>query len=189
MRVIAGSSRGRPLRAPRGSAIRPTSDRVREAIFDILSSVADVEGAHVADLFAGTGAMGIEALSRGASSVIFVDRDQTAIDAIRSNLVASGLAGSDVTLLRTDVGRWLEGRRLARSGDDAGGCDRFDLVFADPPYAFSAWAEVLENLDAEVAVLESDRLLDPPASYDVLRTKRYGTTLVTVVRAAGAIPR
>ena len=86
MRVIGGEYRGRRLNAPVGDHVRPTSDRVREAIYDILFSLGGVEGLQVADLFAGTGAVGIEALSRGAASVTFVDRDPRSIEAVRANL-------------------------------------------------------------------------------------------------------
>src|SRR5436853_535402 len=123
MRVVAGTARGRPLRAPRGDAIRPTSDRVREAIFNSLTSLGAIEGATVADLFAGTGALGIEALSRGAGHVTFVDQDREAIATIDANLAATGLAGAPASVVRADVARWIATAAPV------------DLALLDPPYA------------------------------------------------------
>jgi 16S rRNA (guanine966-N2)-methyltransferase len=172
MRVIGGHSRGRPLYAPPSAGLRPTSDRAREAIFDILYSRGGVEGWSVLDLFAGTGALGIEALSRGAAKAIFVDSDRTAVAAIDRNL-ATLAAGDEpapvVEVVRSDVARFLE-RRPAH----------YDVVFCDPPYAFEGWAEVLGLLDADVAVLESSRPLDVPDSLQVVKVYRYGGTLVTL---------
>lgn len=181
MRVISGKSRGRTLRAPTGGGTRPTSDRVREAIFDILGTLVDLEGARVADLFAGSGAMGIEALSRGAGSVVFVDRSPAALRAVRSNLEAAGLEGASVAMVRADVVSWLSGRPGGRSVS----ADHFDLALCDPPYDFASWEPLLRKLDAGVAVLESNRLVEVPEVWDVIRQKRYGGTLVTVVSAAG----
>ena len=96
MRVFAGSARGRRLQAPGGRDIRPPSDRVREAIFSSLDSMDAITGAHIVDLFAGTGALGIEALSRGAASALLVERDPRAVAVIRANLDALGLAGAGV---------------------------------------------------------------------------------------------
>src|SRR5450756_3137318 len=111
MRVIGGEYRGRRLTAPVGDHVRPTSDRVREAIYDILFSLGGVEGLQVADLFAGTGALGIEALSRGAASVTFVDRDPDSLDLIRQNLASVGLADAErdgyATVIRADVDNWV----------------------------------------------------------------------------------
>src|SRR5665213_3190423 len=111
MRVIGGEYRGRRLTAPVGDHVRPTSDRVREAIFNILFSLGGVEGLLVADLYSGTGALGIEALSRGAASVTFVDRDPRSIAAIRVNLVSAGLGDAetdgDATVVRADDDSWV----------------------------------------------------------------------------------
>ena len=182
--MIAGSGRGRVLRAPPGSTTRPTTDRVREAIFDMLGSLVELKGATVADLFAGSGAMGIEALSRGARSAVFVDRAAGALRAVRSNLVAAGLAAAPATIVRADVLAWLslEARETRRSAE------RFDLALCDPPYAFVAWGELLRRLDAGIAVLESNRPLEVSGKWKVVRCKRYGGTLVTVVRAEGTQP-
>ena len=145
---------------------------MREAVFSSLGSQGAVEGARVLDLFAGTGALGIEALSRGAKEATFVDADPAAVAAIRANLAATGLTGGTVIL--ADALRFLA---------DPGG--EFDLAFADPPYAFSAWADVLDRLPATIAVLESRRPVDPGPGWEVTRSARYGDTTVTIVRRAG----
>jgi 16S rRNA (guanine966-N2)-methyltransferase len=172
MRVVAGEARGRRLHAPPGRTIRPTSDRVREAVFNTLGSLGGVEGATVADLFAGTGALGVEALSRGAEAVTFVDSDRTAVATIRANLEATGLEGG--TAVQADVLRWLPGK------------GPFDLVFADPPYAFAAWPDLLQVLNAGLAVLESDHPVDVGPAWQVLKVKGYGGTVVTFARPSGS---
>jgi 16S rRNA (guanine966-N2)-methyltransferase len=174
VRVIGGSSRGRRLRAPAGSDTRPTADRVREAVFDMLDTLVDLEDLAVVDLFAGSGAMGIEALSRGAGSVVFVERAPAALTAIKANLVSTGLDTARARPTRAEAMAFL-----ARP-------HHFDVALVDPPYAFGHWEELLARLDAELAVLESDRELAVPPSWEVLRHKRYGDTLVTVVRHADA---
>ncbi|MFQ5894355.1 MAG: 16S rRNA (guanine(966)-N(2))-methyltransferase RsmD [Nitrospinota bacterium] len=123
MRIVAGTAKGRKLRALRGQSTRPTAERVREALFDILG--LRVEGARVLDLFAGTGALGLEALSRGAAEVLFIEKDPVAFRLLGENLVHCGF-GARGRLLRADVRGAL--RSLARKGE------RFDLVFLDPPY-------------------------------------------------------
>lgn len=174
VRVIAGSSRGRRLPARLPGSVRPTSDRVREAIFDVLGSMGGVEGATVLDLFCGSGALGLEALSRGAAHVTFVDHDTAALAAVRTNLAATGLAGSDVSLVRAELPGWL------------GRAPRADLALCDPPYAFSDWDTLLSALRSEVAVLESSGPIEPPGGWMVARSRRYGGTLVTVVRMSDA---
>ena len=171
--MIAGQCRGRLLRAPAGTVTRPTSDRVREAIFDVLGSLVDLEDMTVADLFAGSGAMGIEAISRGATSVVFVDDASAAVGAIRGNLTALQIE-DQAKVLREDVLRFLD-----RAHD-------FDLALCDPPYEFAAWDALLTRLHATLAVLESRRPVEVPAEWEVIKHKRYGGTLVTVVRSLGA---
>jgi 16S rRNA (guanine966-N2)-methyltransferase len=171
VRVIAGSSRGRPLRAPTGDTTRPTSDRVRESIFNVLGSLVDLEGTDVVDLFAGSGAMGIEALSRGAGTVTFVDSSLPAVRAVEANVTGTGLDPARTRVVRADVLVWLERPH------------RFDLAFCDPPYAFDGWPEMLNLLQAGMAVLESDRAIEVPETWEIVRNKRYGGTLVTVVRS------
>ena len=138
----------------------------------------------MADLFAGSGAMGIEALSRGARAVVFVDRAAGALRTVRLNLAAAGLAPAPATIVRADVLRWLS-REAAQTIRPP---QRFDLALCDPPYAFVAWDELLGRLCAGVAVLESSRPLEVSERWKVVRCKRYGGTLVTVVRAAGTQP-
>ena len=152
---------------------RPTSDRVREAIFDVLGSLVDLEGMAVVDLFAGSGALGIEALSRGAGSVVLVERAPGALRCIEENLDALGL-GDRARVVGDDVLRFLGRPR------------HFDLALCDPPYDFAAWDRLLGALDATVAVLESSRDLEIPEAWESIRSKRYGGTLVTVVRSLGA---
>jgi 16S rRNA (guanine966-N2)-methyltransferase len=195
MRVIAGDLRGRRLAAPVGPGVRPTSDRVREAIFDILYSLGGVEGLQVADLFAGSGALGIEALSRGASSVTFVERDPLSVAAIRKNLESVGLGSagrgsagregtgrdgttgdgtdrdSDATVVRADVDTWV--------GTTA---SRYDLVLCDPPYDYAGWDELVGRLPADLAVLESGVEIAAPVGWGIIKTRRYGGTIVTVAR-------
>lgn len=178
MRVVAGIAKGRRLVAPRGVSTRPTSDFVREAVFNTLGSHLDLEGAAVADLFAGTGAMGIEALSRGAGSADFVEADRSAAAAIRRNLATTGLEGGVVH--QTEVSRWLRRRVPDLSV--------FDVAFADPPYAFTGWQELLERLPARLAVLESDREIDPGPGWQVLRMKRYGSTVATLTSPRPDLP-
>ena len=168
MRIVAGTAKGRRLRAPKGTATRPTSDRVREAIFNTLGSLDAVEDADVADLFAGSGAMGIEALSRGARSAVFVETDGDAIATIRANVDVTGFS-QVATIVRRDVVAWAAAARP------------FDVVLIDPPYSFDRWDELLGALEAGVVVCESGRDLDPPERWHVVRRKHYGTTVVTVL--------
>jgi 16S rRNA (guanine966-N2)-methyltransferase len=155
--------------------VRPTSDRVREAIFDILYSLGGVDGLQVADLFCGTGALGIEALSRGAASVVFVDSDPAALQTVRANLDSLGWSDAPVTLVRADATRWAVPPGA-------------DLVLIDPPYAFAGWPDLLGGLlDAGLegtAVLESGDEIDLPPGWDAVRTRRYGSTVVQFVRPA-----
>jgi 16S rRNA (guanine966-N2)-methyltransferase len=171
MRVVAGEAKGRRLEAPKGDATRPTSDRVREAIFDVLGSLGGVDGITVADVFAGSGALAIEALSRGASHAVLVDRSPAAVVAIRSNLAVTGLADR-AEVVRDDVARWAE--RAAPVG----------VVLCDPPYAFSSWEPLLAAFWplCDLAVFESAAAIDPGERWRVLREKRYGGTVVTVAR-------
>ena len=175
MRVIGGELRGRRLSAPSGTTVRPTSDRVREAIFDILYSQGGVEGAQVLDLYAGSGALGIEALSRGAASVTFVERDPAALAAIRANLASVGLGEAerdgDATVVRADVDSWV-----------AATASRYDLALVDPPYRYEGWDDLVSRLPADVAVLESDAEIPAPEGWVVIKSRRYGGTIVTVAR-------
>jgi 16S rRNA (guanine966-N2)-methyltransferase len=143
---------------------------VREALFSTLTSRDAVDGATALDLFAGTGALGIEALSRGATSATFVDADHAAIAAIHTNLRATHLE-AHATVVQADVLAFL---------DDGARTNLFDLAFADPPYAFDAWATLLARLRARTVALESDRPVPLPDGWRLLVVKRYGGTVVTL---------
>lgn len=173
MRVVAGDAKGRPLVAPKGRDTRPTTDRVRGAIFNALHSLGGVADMTVLDLFAGSGALGIEALSRGASHVTFIDRDRQALDAVRANVATLGFAD----------------RATIRQGDAASiSLGPAELALLDPPYSFDdgQWTALLTRLDAALVVIESDRVVVVPEGWLVLRKKAYGTTVVTIARNAGA---
>ena len=170
MRVVAGEFRGRRLTAPTTSATRPTTDRVREATFNALVSLDVVVGATVADLYAGSGALGIEALSRGARHCTFVEKDRSALAAIHDNIGTLGLSA------RTRV---MSGDALVMSKGLA-----VDLAFADPPYGFDGWTTLLDVVPARFLVAESSSEVDAPPGWESVRVKRYGRTWVTFMRAA-----
>lgn len=180
MRVIGGRSRGRRLAAKLPTSVRPTSDRVRESIFDILGSQGGVEGLRVVDLFCGSGALGVEALSRGAATATFVDLDPHALDAVRENLDAVGLADAHATLVRGALPGWLRTR-----GGNQGPGHTFDLALCDPPYDFSDWPALLDALDAATVVMESSSPIVAPEPWVIARERRYGGTLITVAHHRG----
>lgn len=184
MRVIGGELGGRVLRSPEGGT-RPTSDRVREALFQRLG---DVSGARVLDLYAGSGALGIEALSRGAACAVFVERAARAAALLRANLEQLELAAR-ARVLQADVVAGL--RRLAREGD------RFDLVFADPPYASQELARTFAVLGETCIVLPGGMLIAETSAraavpeapgFAELDRRTYGGTLL-VRLCAGAPTR
>jgi 16S rRNA (guanine966-N2)-methyltransferase len=182
MRIISGEARGRRLRAPRGAATRPTADRVREALFNILGSAA---GLSVLDLFAGTGALALEALSRGAAQAVLVDHAEAAVRVIQDNVATLGYQ-ERARVLRLDVERAL--RLLARQGQ------RFDLIFVDPPYEGPAAAATLAGLGdgsllapGGLVVVEHDNRNRPLEQQGVLRLsqrRKYGQTEVSFYEAA-----
>lgn len=178
--MVAGSARGRRLVVPTGTTTRPTSDRVRESVANTLVSLDLLADADVLDLFAGSGALGIEALSRGAAQATFVDRDRRALDAIGTNLDATRFT-SRSEVVGADAMRFLAAA-VARGR-------RWDLAFVDPPYAFDRWDELLELLPAAWVVVESDREIEPPAPWDVVRRRTYGGTVVFVARREPTAPR
>jgi 16S rRNA (guanine966-N2)-methyltransferase len=179
VRVIAGELKGQRLVAPRGWKVRPTSDRVREAIF---SALGDVEGARVLDLYCGTGALSIEALSRGAASATLIDRDTRAA---LGNVERLGL-GERAELVRADAGRWLAGRAESPAA-------RFDLVFVDAPYKLAD--RVGQLLDSHLprllgvggrAIIESGaRRPLKLESLPRLRQRRYGAADVSFYGVEG----
>jgi len=176
MRVVAGVAGGRRLRAPEGRQVRPTSERVREALFNSLGSLDAVAGASVLDLFAGTGALGIEALSRGAESATFVDADPKAVRSVKDNLGTTGLDGR-ARVVQSDVFRFLTGAPPERVDPPL-----FDIAFADPPYAFDDWSRLLAVLPARLAALEARAHVDLGPGWHPLRSRRYGDTVVTLAR-------
>jgi 16S rRNA (guanine966-N2)-methyltransferase len=174
MRVIAGRWGGRRLQAPPGAATRPTSDRVREALFSVLGD--RVAAARVLDLFAGSGALGIEALSRGAAEATFVDSAPAAIRAVTANLQA---LGAEAEVRRVDARRFLGGASAAAR--------QYDLVFLDPPYRLAGrlGSELTAALPAVLApgaavVAESDRRAPLELGLPILDERRYGDTLIRI---------
>src|SRR5712691_8240569 len=184
MRVIAGEFKGRRLAAPRGAVTRPTADQVRVALMDALAPW--LPGARALDLFAGSGGVGLEALSRGAAHVTFVERDARAVAALAANVRALGV-GSRARVVRAEVGRALG--RLAAAGE------RYDVVFLDPPYDGDLGAATLAALGdgavtapAAVVVAQHFTKRPPAPAYGVLaafRTRRFGETTLTFFRAEG----
>jgi 16S rRNA (guanine966-N2)-methyltransferase len=174
VRVVAGTAKGRRLVTPAGRDTRPTSDRVRESIFNALHSLGAVQDATVLDLFAGSGALGIEALSRGAAHCTFVESAPAALAAIRQNLDGAGLTPRATVEARTAEAY------LARRPEPV------DVALCDPPYAFAGWADLLARLPAGLVVCESDRPVELGPGWDAARTRRYGSTVVTFGRPAGA---
>lgn len=176
MRVVSGDLGGRKLVTPDGSDTRPTSDRVREAIFNSLFSLDAIEGARVLDAFAGSGALGIEALSRGALHATFVETGRDALAALRENLETLQLGAQ---------GRVVPGDALVHLERTAVEERHYDLVLLDPPYGFDQWGELLAAVPVGArVVIESDREVVVPDSWEVHRRKRYGGTVVTLATAS-----
>jgi 16S rRNA (guanine966-N2)-methyltransferase len=174
VRVVAGEFKGRRLHAPRGARTRPTADRVREALFSVLGEGA--QGARVLDLFAGSGALGIEALSRGAAEATFVESSPAALRALKANLEA---LGASAEVHRGDARRFLGA--ASRAGR------QYDLVFLDPPYRLAAalGRELSEALPAVLApgattVSESDRRAPLEIGLPLHDERRYGDTLIRI---------
>lgn len=167
MRVVAGQLRGRRIEAPPGGSTRPTTDKVREAVFNALGSLDLIADARVADLYAGSGALGIEALSRGAHHCTFVERDRAALAALRGNLAELD----------------LEDRATVIQGDASVRAVELDvdLVLADPPYDTPPmmWADLLAGLRAPFVVAEAAAEVAAPPGWEAVRAKRYGRSWVT----------
>ena len=185
-RIIGGAARGRRLRTPPGNATRPTADRVREALFSALESeLGTLSGLHVLDLFAGSGAVGLEARSGGAASVVLVESDRATAGVIRQNAKELGFDQVRVDVARAE--RWVD---HADQADRADGAARFDVVYADPPYPMST-ADVSALLgrlavsgrlaDDAVVVVERSRRGEGwtwPIGLEGVREKRYGETML-----------
>lgn len=167
MRVITGSARGRKLKTPENYDIRPTTDNVKESVFNIIQF--DIEGRRVLDLFAGTGQLGIECLSRGASSAVFVDQSREAVKIVKDNLKTCGLSG---TVVQSDALSFLRT------------CGKFDIIFVDPPYDSDLYESVLNTVnsidilsDGGIIICESRReraLPEMTAPYKKRREYTYG---------------
>ena len=168
LRIIAGEARGRRLSTPEGIDVRPSTSRVREAVFNSLHSQGCLEGASVLDLFAGSGALGLEAVSRGAASATFVESAPRALAALKANIEATGF-GDRCRVVPGDV--LVE---LPRLGSE------FDVALCDPPYGFDAWLDLLSGLPVGIVVVESDRAVDPGPDWDVIKRQRYAGTVVVI---------
>ena len=181
MRIIAGTHRGRRIAAPSGAHTRPTGDRVREALFDL---VGPVDGASVIDLYAGSGALGLEALSRGAARCVFAETDRAACRVIRRNLEQLGLEG---VVVQRDAGAVLHG--------EAAGRVRHDLVLVDPPY--ERWTELEPELapllaavvaPSGIVVIETAARVEPALPLDLVTSRRYGSARLTLFAGPGDSP-
>ena len=183
MRIVGGEYRGRPLATPRTSSIRPTTDRTREAVFNVLAHrFGDrLDGARVLDLFAGTGALGLEALSRGAAYCVFIEEAAEGRGLIRSNVETFGLTG------RTKIFR-----RDATSLGEAGTVAPFGLVFADPPYGKGLGEKALRSArgggwlaPGALCVVEeaATAAFDPGPGFEVIDERGYGETIIRFVTA------
>ena len=187
MRISAGEYRGRQLRSPKGSRTRPTSELVRQAIFNVVGT--RIQGARVLDLFAGTGALGLEALSRGAADATFVERDREALTSLRANLASLGLSAR-ARIVGQDA--------LMALGRLAGAEERFDCVFLDPPYGGDAAGRCVETLapggilsDNALLVVQAFHRTDLPERVGTLCRmwyRRYGETRLTLYRKETACP-
>jgi 16S rRNA (guanine966-N2)-methyltransferase len=179
MRIIAGQWRGRPLVSPKGDATRPTADRTREGLFSMLvSRIGSFEDLRVADLFAGSGALGLEALSRGAATCLFVEQDKAALDALRANIAKLGAAGD------------VRAQSVLALGPAP---QPLDLIFMDPPYGTGAGSVALEKLarhgwvgPATLISIETSKAESVSVKgFTVEAERTYGIARITLLRAAG----
>jgi 16S rRNA (guanine(966)-N(2))-methyltransferase RsmD len=178
MRIITGTARGLKLKTPRGPGVRPTSDRVKESLFAILAG--RIPGAAVADLFAGTGNLGLEALSRGAAAAVFVDASADSVALARANAALARLTDR-AEFLRLDAAAAVS--RFARAGR------AFDIIFCDPPYNKGLAAAIADKIDAAAILRPGGMLIIEHSRHEklptdlvnltVTRTERYGETLVS----------
>lgn len=193
MRVITGEFKGRPLAAPKGKGTRPTTDRVKESLFSaLLSAYGTLEGAHVLDAFAGSGSLGIECLSRGASSAHFFERDRAALEALSANVGMLRLPRERACIFKADI---LRNPPLA-------GAVPYDVVLLDPPYAYeandilgfvAALGQAGRLASGAVAVYEHDAAVNleqviaaSGLNFDILATKRFGSTAIDFMGIAPA---
>ena len=177
MRIIAGRLKGRSLHVPRSATFRPTTDRVKESVFNILAGYVDWGDVSVCDLYAGSGGLGLEALSRGAGQVTFVERSKASLVTLERNIETLGVS-AQASIIRMPVEKFLRQRTI-----------KFSLVFADPPYADAFLDELNVHIapvlqPGGVAVVEhaGDRTLEPTSHLEVIDRRDYGTTSVTFFR-------
>ena len=166
MRIVGGELSGRRISAPRDETVRPTSDRAREAIFNMLYSLGLPRGCRVVDLYAGSGALGIEALSRGAEEAYFVDKSAEACRTIKDTMDGLAIHG---TVIQGDALQKLESLDV-------------DLVLADPPYGFDDWNRLLAAAGKAFVVAESESALEALEGWEVVRSRKYGRATVTILR-------
>lgn len=174
MRIIAGTLKRRAIKVPKNDRVRPTTDRTREAMFNLIAHRLDLEDIDALDLFAGSGALGFEAISRGARSVVFVERDRDAMRTLRDN--ARHFEVEDAcSLVQADAGVWL----------DRFGGPPFDLILADPPYDYPDLARLPEKVARHLHpeglfLLEHDRRISFDGSEGLIQSRVYGRTTVSI---------
>lgn len=174
MRVIAGTARGRRLVAPEGMTTRPITDRAKEAVFNMIEARGGLDGAVVADLFAGSGSFGIESLSRGADRATFVERDRRALRALRSNLDSLGFSPR-ATVMASAVASVVPT------------LGPVDVVFCDPPYADDPWRLLLDQLDAELLVGHAETPVELTDRWTELTRRRYGRAHIVLAARVGGV--
>lgn len=167
MRIIAGTARGRRIKAPEGMGTRPITDRAKEAIFNMLVSLGGVEDTNVVDLFAGSGSFGLESLSRGARHATFVERDRGALRALENNLSTLGFT-SQATIVSMPVERALIGM------------GHMDVAFCDPPYKLDVWPLLLAEIDADLVVGHAERPVELSDRWVEQRRRKYGRAHIVI---------
>jgi len=168
LRIVAGSARGRWIKTLPTEEVRPTSNLVREATFNVLASMGVLQDANVLDLFAGSGALGIEALSRGAQQAVFVESNPRAARLIQQNLEHLGF---------NKTGRVVSGDAMSYVRNMA----PVDVTFCDPPYDFDRWDELLTQLPSSLIIIEANHEIDVKNFGELVRHKRYGGTFVSII--------
>lgn len=181
MRIITGKARGLKLITPKNMDVRPTSDRVKESFFNIIGT--KIVGTHVLDLFAGTGNLGLEAWSRGAEKIVFIDESQTSLQLVRSN-IAKAKAEKDTKVIK--------GNAVKIIADLAANGEKFDFIFCDPPYNKGLPAKIIEqaakhdivSLGGYLIIEHSqhESLPELPVKFEIIRCEKYGETLISFLR-------
>ena len=181
MRIITGKARGLKLSTPKNMDVRPTSDRVKESLFNIIGT--KIVGTHVLDLFAGTGNLGLEAWSRGAEKVVFIDESQASLQLVRSN-IAKAKAEKETTVIK--------GNAVKVIADLSARGERFDFIFCDPPYNKGLPAQIIEQVAKYDIVIsggylivehsQHESLSELPLKLEIIRSEKYGETLISFLR-------